>query len=127
MSMITLFLHESEAKPRRSVNNKDYHTNVPGYNLLMYFPKININQCFCVQCTYVHNGFYWLYMCHLYIKAFFVPADNIVPLVLDPYDVRQEFHDHQIDCYITFELVSELVFELVSYTYVVNYFLLFCT
>ena len=41
MSMISLLLHESEAKLRMSANNK-----VIIRMYLGYFPKVNTNQCF---------------------------------------------------------------------------------
>ena len=46
MSMISLLLHESEAKPRTSVNNKDIIRIYLGYNLLISQRSVPINAPF---------------------------------------------------------------------------------
>ena len=43
MSVISLLLHESEAKPRTNVNNKDIIRMYLGYNLLISQRSVPIN------------------------------------------------------------------------------------
>ena len=64
--MISLLLHESEAKPRTIVNNKDIIRMHLGYNWLISQKTVPINAGFF--CETASNGF-WLYSP---IKAFFV-------------------------------------------------------
>ena len=61
--MISLLLHESEAKPRMSVNNKDIIRMYLGYNCLITQKTLPINAFFV-------NSKQWLQLC-LPIKASF--------------------------------------------------------
>ena len=64
MSMISLLLHESEAKPRMSVNNKDIIRMYLGYNWLITQKTLPINAFFVnskqwLQVMYIYQSFFW--------------------------------------------------------------------
>ena len=63
MSMISLLLHESEAKPRMSVNNKDIIRMYLGYNWLITQKTLPINAFFV-------NSKQWLQVMFTY-QSFF--------------------------------------------------------
>jgi len=70
--MISLLLHESEAKRRTSINNKDIIRMYQGYNLFITQRTTSINASFMVGIT--SNGFTYqsfLWFCSP-IKAFFI-------------------------------------------------------
>jgi len=61
MSMISLLLHESEAKLRMSVNNKDIYL---GYNWLITQKTLPINAFFVnnkqwLQVMFTYQSFFW--------------------------------------------------------------------
>ena len=64
MSMISLLLHESEAKPRMSVNNKDIIRMYLGYNWLITQKTLRINAFFVnskqwLQVMFTYQSFFW--------------------------------------------------------------------
>ena len=64
MSMISLLLHESEAKPRMSVNNKDIIRMYLGYNWLITQKTLPINAFFVtsmqwLQVMFTYLSFFW--------------------------------------------------------------------
>jgi len=64
MSMISLLLHESEAKPRMSVNNKDIIQMHLGYNWLITQKTLPINAFFVnskqwLQVMFTYQSFFW--------------------------------------------------------------------
>ena len=64
MSMISLLLHESEVKPRMSVNNKDIIRMYLGYNWLITQKTLPINAFFVnskqwLQVMFTYQSFFW--------------------------------------------------------------------
>ena len=64
MSMISLLLHESEAKQRMSVNNKDIIRMYLGYNWLITQKTLPINAFFVIskqwlQVMFTYQSFFW--------------------------------------------------------------------
>ena len=64
MSMISLLLHKSEAKPRMSVNNKDIIRIYLGYNWLITQKTLPINAFFVtskqwLQVMSTYQSFFW--------------------------------------------------------------------
>ena len=64
MSMISLLLHKSEAKPRMSVNNKDIIRMYLGYNWLITQKTLPINAFFVnskqwLQVMFTYQSFFW--------------------------------------------------------------------
>ena len=62
--MISLLLHESEAKPRMSVNNKDIIRMYLGYNWLITQKTLPINAFFVnskqwPQVMFTYQSFFW--------------------------------------------------------------------
>ena len=62
--MISLLLHESEAKPRMSVNNKDIIRMYLGYNWLITQKTLPINAFFVnskqwLQVMFTYQSFFW--------------------------------------------------------------------
>ena len=62
--MISLLLHESEAKPRMSVNNKDIIRMNLGYNWLITQKTLPINAFFVnskqwLQVMFTYQSFFW--------------------------------------------------------------------
>ena len=64
MSMISLLLHESKAKLRMSVNNKDIIRMYLGYNWLITQKTLPINAFFVnskqwLQVMFTYQSFFW--------------------------------------------------------------------
>ena len=62
--MISLLLHESEAKQRMSVNNKDIIRMYLGYNWLITQKTLPINAFFVIskqwlQVMFTYQSFFW--------------------------------------------------------------------
>ena len=62
--MIPLLLHEFEAKPRMSVNNKDIIRMYLGYNWLITQKTLSINAFFVnsnqwLQVMFTYQSFFW--------------------------------------------------------------------
>ena len=75
--MISLLLHESEAKPRMSVNNKDIIRMYLGYNWLITQKTLPINAFFVhskqwLQVMFTYQNFFWYYQS---IPLFFFSGD----------------------------------------------------
>ena len=65
--MISLLLHESEAKPRMSVNNKDIIRMYLGYNWLITQKTLPINAFLVnskqwLQVMFTFQSFFWYYL-----------------------------------------------------------------
>ena len=70
--MISLLLHESEAKPRMSVNNKDIIQMYLGYNLFISQKTAPINASFVkskqwLLVMFTYQSFFCTIMCYSFI------------------------------------------------------------
>ena len=70
--MISLLLHESEAKPRMSVNNKDIIRMYLGYNLFISQKTAPINASFVkskqwLLVMFTYQSFFCTIMCYPFI------------------------------------------------------------